>query len=70
MRIQLSEDVIVCDRETARTIWNKEPSLRHQLWLEQEFTDALLLGPEEIDKIKAKKKEKGGYIYKKGAELC
>jgi len=69
MRIQLSEDVIVCDRETAKVIWNKEPALRPHLWLEQEVKDALLLGPEEIDKIKEKKHGKSGFVYKKGVEL-
>ena len=69
MRIEIAPDIIVCDRETAKAIWNKEEQYRPHLWLPEEFEAAKLLGPEEIDKIKAKKKEKGGFIYKKGAEL-
>jgi hypothetical protein len=69
MRLELQKDIIVCDRETARSIWNEQRELRPFVWLEQEVTDALLLGPAEIEKIKELKRGKSGYVFKEGNSL-
>ena len=62
-------DYIICDRDTARKVWNEEPEKRHRLYLPDEFKATLLLSTADMEKIEKLKLNPKGFVYKKGMVL-
>lgn len=59
-----SEIFICANRTEASKLWKEQLQNRSQLWMEDEVSICLLMGPEELTAIINLKKEKPGYIYK------